>query len=535
MPLSRSRVGFPILVRELKGLSSRGRMFLLRTAFAIVFLGFVFWRTTERLGWTLTVSSTAGLGSGAGVFRELTQWLAVAVIILMPVITAGTIVEEKEGNTLSTLLTTQMHPFRVIVEKLLSRVWVVITLLLISMPLLAFAYSLGGVDTRELAVIIAGLGVLIVTLGALAMYWSVRCSSVVAAFMSTVFSATALLVPVSCCVGVDVNSTADMLETLLVFSAAGLVVSGFAIGKATSQLHAAASDPPQNRFFRRFSKYNTFFDDAGLWVIRDRRTLPDTQPITWRETKKRALSKTQHLVHVFLLLQMPVFVLMIPVMAGRSYEVSYAVIHILWLIAVMVLTLRTASVIPGERVRQTFGVLLATPLSGKDIVRQYMDGVHRTMWTLALPLLTVFCATSLTLPSPVALAYLAGSAMTVAICMPLCTWVSMLIGLRAKTQMRAVVAAVLLITGWIFVPGIVFDRQLGPDALPFNVFLSPTWMIRLLPGSLLRSAPGLPNIREPMQLVTSMAAGGLFYGSLLLAIRAYCLHRADQWLGRGES
>jgi len=525
-------MGFPVLVRELKELSARGRMFVLRTVFATIFLGFVFWRTTERLGWSLTISSTSGLGSGAGVFHELTMWLVVAVCILMPVITAGAIVDEKDRDTLTTLLTTQISPFRIVVEKLLSRVWVMITLLLISMPLLAFGYSLGGVDTRQLAATITALGVLIVTLGSVCMYWSVKRNSVVSAFMSTVFSMLGLMIPGSCCINVAVES----MTFLVIFTGAGVVISAIALGKATSRLHAAATEPRRNQFFKAFGKFDTFFADAGLWVFRDRRTLPDTKAISWRETKKRALSKTQHLVHVFLVLELPVVLLMFPVMMDRKYDVAFFAIDFLWLIAVMVLTLRMASVIPGERVRQTFGILLAAPLSGQEIVRQYMDGVKGTMWTLAIPLLTVFCATSLTLfPSPLAFVWLAGSIMTVAILMPLCAWVALLIGLRARTQMRAVIGSVLLITGWIFVPGIVFDRPLGPEELRFNLFLSPTWLVHVLSASLPSNASRLANIREPWRLAVALTTGGAFYGGLLLAIRGYCQWRADHWLGRSES
>jgi len=239
---------------------------------------------------------------------------------------------------------------------------------------------------------------------------------------------------------------------------------------------------------------------------------------------------------VFLVLELPVVLLMFPVMMDRNYVVAFFAIIFLWLIAVMVLTLRMASVIPGERVRQTFGILLAAPLSGREIVRQYMDGVKGTMWALAIPLLTVYCAISLTLfPSPLAFVWLAGSVMTIVILMPLCTWVALLIGLRAKTQMRAVIGAVLLIMGWIFVPGIVFDQPLGPEELRLNLFLSPTWLIHLLSASLPSNSPRLPDVSEPWQLAVSLSAGGAFYGGLLLAIRSYCLKRADYWLSRGES
>lgn len=527
----RTRFGFPVLTRDLKGLSARSRMFVLRTTFAAVFLGFVFWRTKVRLGWTMALNSTSALGSGAAVFEELTQWLVVAVGILMPVITAGAIVEEKERDTLTTLLTTQVSAGQIIIEKLLSRVWVMITLLLVSMPLLAFAYSLGGIDQRELTMSIIALSVFIVSLGSLSLYWSVRCSSVVAAFVSTLFSAFALAVPFSCCI-----EPRNHVVALAFLSGGGVIVTAFSLGRATSRLHDAATTPVRNQFFRQFKRYDTFFADAGLWVVRERRTLPDDEPVAWRETKKRALSRTQHLVHVFLALETPLFFLLLPAIMGQGHGISYRVTQFLWLISALVLTLRTASVVPGERVRQTFPILLATPITGREIVNQYMDGVRRPMLALAIPLLTVYVATSMLLmPSVFAVCYLIGCCLTLVVLMPLATWIPMLISLRARTQLGAVVGSVLLMTGWIFIPGIVIDRPVGPEGLRLNLFFSPTWMMELLPRSVHPHQPGVPDLMSPQQLAVSVLSGAVFYGGILLLVRARCLRNADRYLGRLDS
>ena len=44
---------------------------------------------------------------------------------------------------------TRLGPFTILFEKLLSRLVPMFTFLLLSLPLMAFAYSLGGVSTRR--------------------------------------------------------------------------------------------------------------------------------------------------------------------------------------------------------------------------------------------------------------------------------------------------------------------------------------------------------------------------------------------------
>ena len=68
----------------------------------------------------------------------------------MPALVCGSITIEKERNTLGTLLLTRLSPFAIVLEKLGSRIVPMFTFLLLTFPVLAYVYSLGGVDTNVL-------------------------------------------------------------------------------------------------------------------------------------------------------------------------------------------------------------------------------------------------------------------------------------------------------------------------------------------------------------------------------------------------
>jgi ABC-type transport system involved in multi-copper enzyme maturation permease subunit len=73
-----------------------------------------------------------------------------SVQLLMPALICGAVTIEKERNTLGTLFVTRLSPMTIILEKLASRLVPMLTFLLLTFPVLAFVYSLGGVDTTVL-------------------------------------------------------------------------------------------------------------------------------------------------------------------------------------------------------------------------------------------------------------------------------------------------------------------------------------------------------------------------------------------------
>jgi hypothetical protein len=147
----------PLLRRELIELSNRRRTYIVRFAGAIIILSIVmvqYFRVMQVIsqtanpggGWVANKFN----GSGGVIFSALVPMLFHSVQLLMPALICGAVTIEKERNTLGTLFVTRLSPMTIILEKLASRLVPMLTFLLLTFPVLAFVYSLGGVDTTVL-------------------------------------------------------------------------------------------------------------------------------------------------------------------------------------------------------------------------------------------------------------------------------------------------------------------------------------------------------------------------------------------------
>ena len=63
---------------------------------------------------------------------------------------AGALAQEKERETLGLLFLTDLTPWELILQKYIGRLIPMLTLLFLSLPLLAVTYSLGGVSANML-------------------------------------------------------------------------------------------------------------------------------------------------------------------------------------------------------------------------------------------------------------------------------------------------------------------------------------------------------------------------------------------------
>src|SRR5262249_10621492 len=101
---------------------------------------------------------------------------------------------EKERNTFGLLLLTRLSPTTILLEKLLSRLVPMASFLLLSLPLMGFAYSMGGVGGREFANIVWMLILSTVQVGTLALACSAYCRTTVQSFIATCLYGLALYV-----------------------------------------------------------------------------------------------------------------------------------------------------------------------------------------------------------------------------------------------------------------------------------------------------------------------------------------------------
>ena len=196
-------------------------------------------------------------------------------------------------------------------------------------------------------------------------------------------------------------------------------------------------------------------------------SLPADKPVAWRETSKRALGDARQICILLLIIEVPLISLCILLGLTDSYITSMIaglLLFLMWLLAVLVISVKSASLVAGERTHQTLDVLCTTPLTGREIVLQKFRGVRRLIVALWVPFLTI----SMFVPWWMeqhslhrnqyvddrfsVLLYLVCSTLSIVIYFPLVAWLSLLIGLRFKTQIRAIIGSMGAIAGWCIAP-----------------------------------------------------------------------------------
>jgi hypothetical protein len=144
----------PLLRRELTELAARKRTYVLRMLAAVLLVGVSFVVLRNYMGFVTPVPGSYRnitlemLGLGEQVFLFLVQLLCYSVWLFMPSLVCGAISIEKERNTLGTLFVTRLSPLTIILEKLGSRLIPMLSFITLSFPILAWLYSLGGVEYR---------------------------------------------------------------------------------------------------------------------------------------------------------------------------------------------------------------------------------------------------------------------------------------------------------------------------------------------------------------------------------------------------
>ncbi|MGD9855982.1 MAG: ABC transporter permease [Planctomycetaceae bacterium] len=593
-----SRIGLPLLAKELLEQSARKRTYVLRTVYAcllffgglMMFYGIIYDQARNPL---------SVLGRGREVFLALMGLQLFGIYLFMPALTCAVITSEKERKTLGLLFLTKLGPWTIVLEKFLGRCFTMLTFLMLSLPLMAFAYSLGGVNARDL--VVASWMLLITTLqvGAFALMCSCLFRSTVGAFVGTYilgflfYFGPAMLEEMSGFVEAVVSIFAQLtnlismsllgneykvfwrdelaaamfippvmlfdqwnVDFLLAFvrSVPTLVSIGGLLCLARVFLVRRAFVPAKNPLLNVFRKLDGLFGrlnqnrvTRGIVIIRESTTLPADEPIAWRETKKKSLGTIRYLIRVFLVLEAPVLVLCLWIViaeADRSWsgmpEELSLVYFLVWLLAALLVVVKATSLIAGERTHETLDVLLATPLTTREIVSQKLRGLWRLMFVVAVPLLTIILfetwwRSGVTVqqrgnPSP--LLYCVASLLAVGVYLPLVAWLSLYIGMRTKTQARALFGGLAAVVGWCIGPLVLlipFFVILGPgpgDDLMFLLLSSPATIIPFTEFTALHELSDVPWFLVIINF--------LFYGLMAVVIRNTCLNDASRCLGRAE-
>ncbi len=531
----------PLLRRELTELANRRRTYIVRFVGAIALLSIVFvvFRISMARaaggnvffqGGPWAASTAAGpfrfMGIGGTVFQDIVPWLFRSIQLLMPALCCGTITMEKERNTLGTLFLTRLSPLAIVLEKLGSRLVPMLTFLLLTFPVLAYVYSLGGVDTTLL---IGTLWLLLcecllyASIGMLCSSWfrttvsAFICSYVLVLLLVVSSSVLRRLTPTPYDIwlgaflgdnfampqmigagfpgGVGAGNVASSgpdvfaILVLMLRSFPAVFLSFICLFLARVFLFRRAfvtSSSPilslfriVDRFFVRLNEKTT----RGIELVKDTNSMPDFDPIAWRERTRKSLGKARYLFRVLTILEVPtVFICGLAAIssAGSGFAGLRVLLIMMWVLTALILTVKASTAISSERARETIEPLLSTPMSAAQILREKIVGMRRLMIVLSIPILTIHFTLLLLHVDVVRVirsgglfyagtvaSYLILVIVTTFNSMLLLSWVSAGLGMRFHSQMKSVLAGVTLNGAWILLPiiaaGIVWIavRQTG--------------------------------------------------------------------------
>jgi ABC-type transport system involved in multi-copper enzyme maturation permease subunit len=545
----RVSLGLPLLMRELTEQSSRGRHYVLRTLFATVLLllGYLF--LSDLLASGGNQGGMWSLGNGPELFDLVVELEALGILIFLPAMTCGAIAGEKERNTLSVLLTTRLGPATIVLEKLLSRLFLIFTLLLLSLPLLAVAYSLGGLSLDYMIECVVWLLATSLLVASLSLMCSAWCGSTVSAFFMTYALAFVLYLGGLSFVAVPKVAKAGFgmgtgipLPTHWALFWGVLVPSAIFFVVTVRCLVRRAAVTPRNfvlSFFRWLDElYNRMNVVTGNIVLTPATSsLPETAPIAWRETAKKSLGTVRYLVRVFVAIELPTAILLIIAAEsrftmGRSAGIGSALWIADWGVAAALISVMCAGIVSGERTRQTLPVLLATPIPGDEIIKQLFAGVRRLIMVLWLPFATIalfdawYHVGQRFMTQLATTEWLVCSVLELAIYPFLIAWITFYVGAKVRSPLWAIVAALSTVSGVVVVPYLIVwilavcDLNPGPELGKYVSLASPGMII-------------VENEFSQATLTMS-AVNFLFFGGVLIVVRRLCLRRADRLLGRAE-
>ncbi len=528
----------PLLVKELTEQAARKRTYLVRfgyTALLFVATCLLFYGNVSP------DEMSSVLGRGRPMFNQLVGVQFLGIYLLLPATVCGVISSEKEKESLCLLMLTTLTPWQIIIQKLFGRLIPMFAFLFISFPLMAIAFSNGGVTSSHL-----WSGILLLVLTCLQVgSFSIACS---AYFRTTyeAFTASYLCFFLMCYMMPALyapNVFASAESRTFAATVAGSLMIVFSIGGslvlARMFLESRAFVPARNYLLELFRHLDGIFTEwndltGGIVLTHDVDVLPGRHPVAWRETSKKSLGTVRYLFRVLVVLELPLlftFQLIRGPQSGTSISSVTVLLYLLWGVAVAMVAVHASGLVSSERSRQTLEVLLTTPISARDIVLQKFRGVRRLICVLCVPFLSVYLFEKW-FQSGYRWDYVFWSSIFVFIYLPLTAWFCMWLGLRIRSQIRANLVAVGLIVAWITVPvGVLYLVAGGfnvdlSGAARYLLILSPTVVIRGIESGTPANF-GIPSPYWPFYL-----GNAAFYGFLLWLFRHISLKDADRHLGR---
>ena len=528
----------PLLARELRATANRKSYYRVRGLYAFLF--FAYFGYEGYLVIEGAASRLEGLGSGAEFLGKVFSFQLLASIVFIPAIVSGSIAHEKERRSLPLLLTTDLTPARIVLQKFVAGLAPMLAMQLTALPLGGFAYALGGVVVGDFLVAAALMWAHSFHMVAFSLAASSWCRNAISALLTTYIAGGCFVGLLVAIFGTAVTfqfpipaTAADrslqlwMGVTLLVLCPVQLILSVAFLRKR--------SEPRQGSPFFGVARAigdavrNVVLGLTGIKMSGER-TLPGSRPVKWRELRRRALSNEQTVaVAGALLLFIGVTLASLtPISPTVAIESSKfpddlsPIVFVVWAIMGMFATVQGAGILDAERTHQTLEVLVSTPIRGRDVLLDKAKVTRNLGFVVLGPLVAVHFFESLRFPAADAkLAYLGFALFAIAVVPRFFYWFGVFVAFHIRSRLGASVTALILLFVLCTAPFLRPDHK--------AVVISPASPVVLNEIIWSEMHGQLQYVAyEALPLIISLVAMLLAW----IAIKAYCILRVDHFLGR---
>ncbi len=542
-------------------------MYVLRVTYAVVLFGaFAIYYFRH-----LAEGQVLALGGGYAPFSFLVSTQVATIFLFLPPMMAGAIAQEKERDTLGLLFLTDLTPWELVLQKYVGRLIPMLTLLFLSLPLLAVAYSLGGVSFMMLGSSAMTLFLTCLVVGALAL----ECSAHEATTFQAVVRCWGLcFLFATCCslglpgmllrsyrTGFGPGPSLFFLFPLMFSGTVYSVATAVFLIRAKQNLEPRAFIHRRNPFGHQFKQLDQYWKDLrkltrALLRKRDKEASALAEEVLRKQLGQMGDSREWSLGG-FLLARMQVPTLLafaiilgfivlifvfITVLMDPKSAPFFVIVGGFWLLALLTVPILSANAIASERMNERLGAILTTPLTISEILAEWLAPVQRWIGFIVKPLVVIILVEALvkfktqTSDDPRFLnviTYLAISGLSVWIYPRLVQWSCLFIGLRIRNQIRAMMTAFFVVVAWCFVPTPLFGFLSDNGILPpgwseILKFISPITIVRTAE----MFATAKTEIHVTPDLLIVVAVHFALAAALWWKIRQICLTKADRYLGR---
>ncbi|MFO1021165.1 MAG: hypothetical protein U0903_10770 [Planctomycetales bacterium] len=588
------RFSLPLLSRDFRAQAEKRRTYWVRalSAIGIYFYALMFGLYENQYA---NASFFWYLGRGKNVLDAMIGIEVFGVYLLIPAWLSGAIAGEKERQTLTLLLGTRLGAWRILMEKYLAAMLRVGLYLVLSLPILAVAYPLGGFSHLELMAGIWTIYLSALYVGGLTLFCSCLCATMPGAYLMTyallfvlMFTPLVLqhflgqtfvdelvdlifpglrvshLYPFMAGQGnwnvTVAHPVSAALQHMLYQSLPALIQTCAFLLLARWVFVARALNPTQSAIkrIRQFlASGPTLGRRSGQTRNRSntpRHDLPERDPIAWRENRRTMFGVILGIALTVLGLILKGIYFAQDTNDAESEFIIWTLIElaagIFWIVA------QGTGIFQREQARQTLDVLVATPILTEDLLQQKL----RRTWRIGAWYFSYFALSTLLnvlawygfhfSPPPawapwpgylpaLRLAYSLNFITYAVVYIPLLFWLAFGISLRTKSQGKAMIAVILTVVAWTIGPFmllIAFLTAIGlnsPVTSDFGLMeLCVTLLSFVSPVGLMLASAELMT-HHPVFVFSAIIPGVfVFHFFLLVVLRWICLQAAVLKLGR---